>query len=260
MSKPPQKDAVRTPATPLTNQSFKAEIEGSVATKTNPQAWMVTFTDLVALMLTFFVLLFSMMKVEEQVWQQLTRSLSDQLNALSVFDKRSTQFKMDLMPTAVQPGIDLDYLSSLLQGQLSKNKALAEAELRQESDRVIISLPGNLLFAPGAFAPNPEAAEAVYALGGLIANFNNRVEVTGHADPTPVGGDLPSNWELSLIRASVVAEVLRRSGYEDQIIVRGYGESRYSELSDTMGQARKLALARRTDIVIHETASNPTSN
>ena len=164
---------------------------------------------------------------------------------------------MDLVPTAVQPGIDLDYLFSLLQGQLAEHPALADAELRRESDRVIISLPGDLLFAPGAFAPNPDAAEAVYALGGLIANFNNRVEVTGHADPTPVGSVLPSNWELSLIRASVVAEVLRRSGYDSQIIVRGYGDSRYDEIPDELGHARKKALARRTDIVIHETASTP---
>jgi len=40
------------------------------------QAWLVTFTDLVALMLTFFVMLFAMSKVEQRKWQNLTDALA----------------------------------------------------------------------------------------------------------------------------------------------------------------------------------------
>ena len=48
--------------------------------KTIGRAWMITFADLTALMLTFFVLLFSMSKVETSTWEAIVDSLKHELN------------------------------------------------------------------------------------------------------------------------------------------------------------------------------------
>ncbi len=49
-------------------------------TKSDPNTWMVIFADLLALLLTFFVLMFSMSSVQVAEWQAIVTSLSENLN------------------------------------------------------------------------------------------------------------------------------------------------------------------------------------
>ena len=220
-------------------------------------AWMVTFTDLVALLLTFFVMIFAMSHVKTADWSSLTESLRRHLNSVAGQTVASPSLRMDVPSPDRQPGADLDYLAELLAGHLSEAPALADARLRRGEDRLFVSLPADLLFTAGDFTLTPQAADAVFELGGVLRNMPNALAVVGHADPRKPDSSYPSNWELSLLRAQSVAAALRAGGVDGRIRARGQGDSRFAELPPTGGQGERFALARRVDLVIHETVREP---
>ena len=221
----------------------------------NSQAWLLTFTDLSALMLTFFVLLFSMSTIKEEDWQNLIDALSPRMAslqevtvALPTTDKAADEVER-------VPGTDLDYLAAVLQEQMAANNVLAGARVRREAASLVVSVPGDLLFAPGAIELGEAGEKAVFALTGVLRNLRNVIEIAGHADPTQPHGAYPSNWELSLARAAVVSGQFSALGYAGSIVVRGYGNSRYSEIDTDLSAEERLARARRVDVIVHDYAA-----
>jgi len=238
----------------------ESEFTGSMALlgpprrKNDPHAWLVTFTDLIALMLTFFVMLFAMSNVKTDQFQNLSESLRERLSTVLDQDRASPTFKLDMPSSDRTPGADLDYITELLRSQLAEHPGLRRSVVRREQGRVFVSLPADMLFAGGEFELKGEAAKAVFALGGILRNFENRIEVAGHADPRQPQSRYPSNWELSLLRAQSVASALNRAGYDAPVIARGYGHSQYGELPESMPENQRQALARRVDVVIGASA------
>ena len=158
------------------------------------QAWLLTFTDLSALMLTFFVLLFSMSSIDDRQWQNLIDALSSRQTGL--------QEVTLALPTSDQAldevGEGEHHLAqaAVLKEQIAANEALTGARVRQDADRLVVSMPGDLLFASGAVAMGATGKQAVFALAGVLRNLRNVIEVAGHADPNQPGRSYPSNWEL----------------------------------------------------------------
>src|SRR3546814_1706569 len=66
----------------------------------NAQAWLLIFTDLTALMLTFFVLLFSMSSIQESDWQNLVDSLSTKLDGVQQVRSEEHTLNTSLMRTS----------------------------------------------------------------------------------------------------------------------------------------------------------------
>ncbi|WP_020594216.1 OmpA/MotB family protein [Kiloniella laminariae] len=216
-------------------------------------SWMVTFTDLVALMLTFFVLLYSMSVMEEKKWRNLVDSLSTSLKVERFVVEPKPAKSLTMEPVDFIPGEDLDYLHSLLGQKLKDDPKLSSVLLTRLEDRLVVSLPGDLLFEPGDITPLAETEAALIRLGRVMGFIDNRIEIAGHADPSLPGNSsaYPSNWELSLARADYVAVLLEKSGYKNTILSRGYGDSRYGKLSDKLSATQKDKLARRVDIIVH---------
>ena len=120
-------------------------------------------------------------------------------------------------------------------------------------DRLIISLPQNLLFDAGQDTVKTEGKRALFVLGEMLSRIKNRIEVVGNSDPRPIGPNnqtFDSNWELSLSRATQVANILTQVGYRRNMIVRGMSSARYDELPETIPESRRLDLSRRVDIVV----------
>ena len=216
-------------------------------------AWMVIFTDLVSLMLTFFVLLFSMSNVQVDKWESLTEALSQSLNPTSIKAVDAATARFNIASIFRKRAIDLDYLSSILEEAVADDPMLAQSRIMRQQDRLIVALPGDLLFAPGRAVLSQDARQALFNLGGVLRNIGNQIGVNGHSDPNPPkSGEYASNWELSLARAIAVANSLQRSGYTEDIVSFGLADSRYEDLPD-LPEEQRLSLGRRVDIVIMPT-------
>ncbi len=216
--------------------------------------WLITFTDLVALMLTFFVMLFSMSSVKISEWQNVIDSLSQTLRPTLEKTVPASTSSFNIGTIFRGRATNLDYLASVLGDVVDGDELLSLGRLMRLEDRLIIALPGNLLFETDGAALTERGRQALFVLGGVLRNIGNRIGVNDHSGPSrPAGGEYNSNWELSTARAASVANALRQSGYPDDITAFGYANSRtgpFSGLPETL----RDSLSRRIEIVVRPDA------
>lgn len=230
------------------------EMNAAPAEAPQSMAWMVTFTDLVSLMLTFFVLLFAMSSVKVDKWDTMVDALSQTLNPQKVETVAAATARYNISTVFRKRAVNLEYLAVVMEEAMAKNEMLNKSRIMLLDDRLVIALPGDLLFQPASAALNDRARDAMFLLGGLLRNVSNQIGVNGHSDPDPPNTEaFQSNWQLSLARAVTVANTLKQSGYEDGIIPFGYAAARYGELPASLTDVERRALGRRVDIVIMAT-------
>ena len=217
------------------------------------EAWMLSFGDLVSLMLVFFVMLFAMSTLEQEEFEAIVSALAQQFNPAAEIIRVKPAIDHDVPKISVPKGRSLDYVRALITDKMEEDQVLSQITLHLLHDRLVISLPSDTLFAASTASINPEAERALFLLGGLLGYLSHRIDVNGHTDPDPITTpDFPSNWELSLSRAIAVANALRRAGYDRSIHSFGFADSRFGALSIKLPAPRRYELARRVDVVIRE--------
>lgn len=215
--------------------------------------WLISFTDLMALLLAFFVLTFSMSEPDEQKWPKLQGTLEKEFNKFEGPKKyEGGPEVITLTRTTYNRALNLDYLSALLKTKLGAHPALDEVQIFKQRDRLLLSFSNELLFKAGAADISDKGVEALKVLAPALSRIKNALSIVGHADPRTLGenSDYINNWQLSLARAFAVSYELKKYGYNKELPVTGYSSARYTELGDTMSEEKKLAMARRVDIVI----------
>ena len=97
-----------------------------------------------------------------------------------------------------------------LQAILSDAVAQGLAEVEQEGTKIIVRLTEKGAFPGGGAQLNPDALPMIRALRDTINSNKGQVIVTGHTDNRQIrpGGEFPSNWDLSAVRAAAVADSL----------------------------------------------------
>ena len=203
-------------------------------------AWMTSLADLLALLLAFFVLLFSMSEIKVDRWQTLTETFGNKMSDITDLVTKTGEAEKNMAMINEPKAIDLSYLEHILNGKMQQNTLLANVEIFRASERLVISLAGQDFFQPGTEKESNSVAEVIDMIGGTLRHINNRIEVYGH------------NWALSLARALSVAKELEYAGYSYPIRVYGMADSRFSELALVDDKDRKYVLARRVDIVVQE--------
>ena len=221
----------------------EAHVEGD-------KPWLVTFADLFCLLLAFFALIFSVSQVEMGKWKKLTQAFAQRVEQPMPSDSSMESMPHDAGGIKAMPALDLGYLGAVLEAQGKSNILLQSAAIYMVGERLVISLPADLLFAPGSAAVETRGGTALFDLASVLRNIANGVEVVGHSDPTPVSGEFTSNWDLSLARAEAVAESLNRGGFNQSITAFGVSDSHFSEIPADLPWQRRLALARRVDILL----------
>lgn len=209
--------------------------------------WLISFTDLISLMLAFFVLMYSMSEPETQRWTRLVQGLSETIPAArstaTAPSDRPAEPRAAFNAQAVEAraAIDLNYLGALLRSQISADAALAEVEVTREDDRVVIGLPGERVFDETGGAFTDPGRRVLFLLGAVVGRIGNRIEVVGHAErEDPAGGVA---WERALTRAVAVSAALRETGYRRDLVARAV------MAPEAAGVATKRV---RVDIVVRE--------
>ncbi|MBL4601495.1 MAG: OmpA family protein [Emcibacteraceae bacterium] len=219
--------------------------------KSDPNGWMIIFADLLALLLTFFVLMFSMSSVQVAEWEAMVSSLSENLNPARAEIQDVDWNKIDEALIFEETALSLDYLKSIFQEKLSHDPILTRSTVSVLDDRLAISLPADLIFELGQAELAPDARNAMLALGESLRSIDNEVMVIGHSDLAPISGRFyPTNWELSLVRALSISKLIKSGGYKGKIEAYGNGSSRFSELDESIPLDERYHLARRVDVII----------
>lgn len=212
----------------------------------NPDAWMVTFSDLLNLLMTFFVLIFASQDPvpPETLFQAFGQSAG-------VFGLYRTGF---LQTIGVVPRHDVS--EDLVQVFLDEIGAL-DIKVQQQERGLVITLPTDAYFQPGSAALNKRAIERIDKLAQFLRDTRHFIRVEGFTDDRePVRPPYTDLWDLSVGRADAVLERLLHDGLDARrLSLVGYGPShpRFNNVS-RLGRQRN----RRVEIVIlNRPAHNP---
>lgn len=211
--------------------------------------WLVTFTDIMGLMLTFFVLMFSMTEPKQEVFENLSTAMQTEFNTyygrtLNAGPEES----IDIKRIDYGQALDLRYLQALMGATIDQHDILKKnVSLIPQGDYLVVSLPQDFLFTAGGAVVKDGSAQAIFALGGSFSRMKNALAVAGHTTPLDKS---ESKWGLSLSRAAAVAGALEKVGYTDPVVLRGEADGRYNDLNGIVDENTRLDLSRRVDIDI----------
>lgn len=216
--------------------------------------WLITFADLMSLLLTFFVMMFSMSSVNEETWKLLADTLSQKLNPARGHDEtiKLTDRTVDTFASA--DGADLDYLYAVIAEKTRSDSLLKRAMLQHLDDRIVITLPSDLLFVADSAEITGMARYALGLMGDALRHVENRIDVNGytHAGSPASDGDF-SDWRLSIDQAVVVADALRRAGYDHPIVTLGRAVPETEAALESKPNSGIPPPIRRVDVVIRDT-------
>jgi chemotaxis protein MotB len=216
--------------------------------------WLVIFTDLVALMLAFFVLLFSMSTVKLSDWKSLVQSLSETLSPEEKKKIPVAQSNFNIESVFRGEASNLDYLMSIVSEAIDGDQLLSRGRIVRLEDRLMIVMPGDVLFKSNGAELSDSGRKALFVLGGVLRNIDNEIGINGHTGTVSLGqSGYTSNWELSTALASSIANTLRQSGYPRPITAFGYAANRPKPLKGFSANEEN-ALAWRLEIVIRPEA------
>jgi chemotaxis protein MotB len=223
------------------------------AAKEGNPIWLVTFVDLISLLLAFFLMLYSMSSVKKVDWSSFVASL-DKEQIIEEGKKFGAKKEVtSLRPVVTSEGLGISYLKAILEAETIMDPLLRYVEFKEEDDRLILSFPSSLIFRPGSAILLPKGKAALFSLSQKLSNINNRVVLIGHSDTNPisVSGRYKNNWVLSLVRASAVANALAASGYRKPLNILSLGDTEIYQDNSFFENKKNYGSARRVDIVIY---------
>jgi chemotaxis protein MotB len=218
----------------------------------NSERWLLTYCDLITLLLAFFVVMYSMSQVDAKKFGSMSihlRSiLTGQMGVLK--DAPSIAGKAEFGNIAMVQAIDLQLFGETITRAV-KNKGLQKKVAFAMDERgLVVRVMDSALFELGKANLTPEAQSMLDQLVPHLLRVPNPVRVEGHTDNAPIKTALyPSNWELSAARAtSVVRYLVEKHDISPlRVSATGYGEFRPIASNDSVASRAKN---RRIDLVI----------
>lgn len=215
-------------------------------------AWMATYSDMMTLLLCFFVLLFSFATLDVQKFQAIAQSMN---GALGVLDSGTT---VDMEPlvgnfpndSPTEEDEEFKNLYEEMNEYIKQNNLNASITLRLDERGLLVRFMDNVLFDSGKADLTPKAREIINRVAEIIRQNDKNVRVEGHTDNVPINTfRFPSNWELSTTRAvNVVKYLIEESNIEaKRLSASGYADQHPVDDNNTTEGRRHN---RRVDMVI----------
>jgi len=235
----------------------KREAEGAKS------EWIVTYSDMITLMLCFFVAIFNPDDADPTQLQQMISAFNaigmgastggNTISQGKSADLGNTIMSLPSMDRGRNMGSAIKRAMSLFQPEVKSNKV----RVTHDERGVIISLASDLFFAPASAEINYEdSRDILLRLGSLLNSpelTGRRFRIEGHTDGSDTNPAIwPSNWELSTARSLAILHYLADIGVdENRFQVAGFAATMPISRDDT---AEGRANNRRVDIVILDEA------
>lgn len=195
------------------------------------QEWIFTYGDLVTLLLCFFILLFSMCKMDVEKFKDVAQSFKP--------TPAGSPFLLD----------GNDAMIEKISTEIESSELSEESDVSAEDRGVVVSFNARALFEPGSSILTEKAKEELSKFSKILYFLPNKLLIEGHTDNSPLPNGL-THWELSSARSSIVARHLIREGVDDRkIAIKGYGKYQ-PQFLNTIPEQR--VLNNRVEVIIVE--------
>lgn len=221
---------------------------------TMQQPWLIIFSDLMTLMLTFFVILVAMSVIDENSRQRAVESVRH------VFGFEDSRYRLDKMQDAegvVNPGQSASPSSTAHEAAQLLFKDSPSVSVRYTEQEFIVSALGDMLFREGSNQLTVEGRRALDRLVPFMQDIKYPVRIEAHSAPGVGEGSLlafsgervlDASWELSMQRGMAVREhFITRGVPGEMLVMEAYGSHRPHYSNNSADGRRKN---RRVDLVL----------
>jgi chemotaxis protein MotB len=214
----------------------------------NNERWLLTYADMITLLLALFIILFSISSISKVKFKALAHEMSGGFGGSDADNRPVTADK-----TAAQDS-SLDDLAVALGRYVREKHLTKNVEVHTEKRGVVLSLrTDSAMFASGSAILQPQAGELIHSLAGFLLTPAQRwrnIKIEGNTDDVPIATPLyPTNWELSTSRAVAVTRHLSEHDgiAADRLAAIGFGE--WHPLVPNDSESNRV-INRRVDIVV----------
>lgn len=245
----------------------------------NEERWLLSYADMITLLMAFFVVLYAMSNVDSKKYEKLAASLSESLGPRQV-----TPVDLDLNPSVrreserfrppetpeppAKTPAPIEPSSGPSPGEVRREKAerlrsavvdrlLQEGanedivvSVSEDYREVSIRLAASLLFLPGSAEMEVSAVPMLEEMAAILQPLAQPIRIEGHTDDVPINTpQFQSNWQLSAARAANVLLYMQNEfGLPPGLLsASGYGEYRPITENDTPDNR---ARNRRVEFVV----------
>jgi chemotaxis protein MotB len=237
-----------------------------IKTDDGGSGWIVTFADIMTLILVFFILLFALAESQDAAYKKLVAKvqvLDADGNQISVIDYA---IQNDRNPEPLKPIEDLLGLRSSTQDIENLKSAIVEelesmidntdlsdsVDLGFNANKITLQIDGRFLFQSGK-AELKDSGRVIFSnLGYLFKQYADYdIAIRGHTDNRDIETlQFPSNWELSAVRATTVLRFFIGLGVDpERMTATGYADFIPLVDNDT---AENRARNRRVEFVLEK--------
>lgn len=185
--------------------------------------WIVTYGDMVTLLLTFFILIVAMSTPDKKKIEQAMKSIQGALGTAGVSAEMA-------MLSEKKSEASFQNLGSQVKNLVLEGNLQDVVDVKITERGIVLNMTGGVLFRAGSAAVERGFMPFLMELSQMLKKLPYKVMVEGHTDdsPPPRQGAYPSNWELSAARAASIVRVLTREGgvEPERFSATGYGEFR----------------------------------
>lgn len=251
--------------------------------------WIMTFADLMSLLMCFFVLLLSFSEMDLAKFKQVAGSMERAFGVQRVVKAKEPPRGTSIIAQEFSPGkpeptpinevrqhtidemeeylkieqkqkeLDILEQAQAIAEQFTEELGSGEVDIETEQDRIVIRINEKGSFPSGSATLRSTFLPTLKKIGDMLVSIEGKIEITGHTDDIPISNGLfNSNWELSAARASSVITALLRNPRLDQkrFVLRGYASNK-SLLPNNSPQNR--ARNRRVELIITQGEEEETS-
>ncbi len=238
----------------------KTNITDLLISNDDETGWLVTYADLITLLLVFFVLLYSLSSLKQKKFISAINSIKQQLNAKAPLTGISDLIKIE---DSTKSKISIEDVTGLRTRQDAMVKDINDFIVRTRqnknisvqtlNNKIIITITGKILFNSGSASLNQNAIPVLDEIAALVFKYPEYIiNIKGYTDDVPIATkQFPSNWELSAIRATTVLRFFIKKGVKpDRLTATGYGDV-MPLVPNTSAENR--AINRRVEFVLEKT-------
>lgn len=221
------------------------------AKKENGERWLLTYSDLITLLMIFFVMMYTLSNVDKEKYQKVSESLHFTFTGSQyVIGEGGDGQKGDGNEQGEVILSETTQLQEELKNYLKENDLERKVNLKVEPRGLVVSIKDSVFFESGKADIGKKYEENILDIGTLLNKLGCDIAIEGHTDNVPIHNSLyASNWELAAIRATNVVKLLVEKGGLDpaKISATSYGEYRTIASNATQeGRAKN----RRIDIIV----------
>ncbi|WP_456455864.1 OmpA/MotB family protein [Thermovibrio sp.] len=194
-----------------------------------PPAWLTSFGDLMSLLLTFFILLYSMSTISLEKFYQAMKGIIEAFGGhYVVYEERVISGKnIPVQMPNMYPKMRTRRALEEKLSQIRENlrKLGIKSEVVKYGSVIKLRINTDKLFPPGSDRPYPQAIPIIMDLCKKLKELDLPITIEGYTDNIPIKSSrFPSNWELSAARAVSVLRLFLQCGYDPKkLSAAGFG-------------------------------------